>query len=47
MATIQQSGNASRLRPHQGESEVRPIGQLGLEKMSQVDEALKFNLALK
>ena len=47
MATIQQTGAASRLRPSRGESEVRPIGQLNAEKMSQVDEALRFNLALK
>jgi len=47
IATIQQTGLASRLRPPQGDSEVRPIGQLSLERMSKVDEALKFNLALK
>lgn len=47
MATIQQSGPASRLRPPRNELEVRPIGQLGAEKMSEVDEALRFNLALK
>jgi len=47
MATIQQTGAASRLRPALGESEVRAIGQLTGEKMTQVDEALKFNLALK
>jgi mRNA interferase MazF len=46
IATIQQAGFASRLRPPRGESDVRPIGQLDAEKMSQVDEALKFNLAL-
>ena len=47
MATIQQDGTASRLRPPRKELEVRPIGQLSSEKMSEVDEALKFNLALK
>ena len=47
IATIQQAGSALRLRPPRGESEVRPIGQLNSERMSQVDEALKFNLALK
>jgi mRNA interferase MazF len=47
IATIQQAGPASRLRPTRGESEVRPIGQLSAAKMAQVDEALKFNLALK
>ena len=46
LATIQQTGSASRLRPSRGESEPRPIGQLNAEKMAQVDEALKFNLAL-
>lgn len=47
MATIQQAGSASRLRPARGESEVRPIGQLSAEKMVEVDGALKFNLALR
>ena len=47
ITTVQQAGPSSRLRPPRGESEVRPIGQLNSEKMSQVDEALKFNLALK
>jgi len=46
LATIQQTGSSSRLRPPRGESEVRPIGQLDAEKMAQVGEALKFNLAL-
>jgi mRNA interferase MazF len=47
IATIQQTGPASRLRPARGESEVRLIGQLNAEKMAQVDAALKFNLALE
>lgn len=47
MATIQQSGLASRLRPPRGEDAVRPIGRLGDLKMAEVDEALKFNLALR
>ena len=47
MATIQQTGSTSRLRPPRGESKVRPIGQVSAEKMAQVDEALKFNLALE
>jgi mRNA interferase MazF len=47
IATIQQSGSASRLRAPRGESEARAIGQLSTEKMAEVDEALKFNLALK
>jgi len=47
IATIQQSGPTSRLRPARGESEVRPIGQLTVEKMTEVDGALKFSLALR
>ena len=47
IATVQQAGPASRLRPPRGESTVRSIGQLGVTKMAQVDEALKFNLALR
>lgn len=46
LATIQQAGPASRLRPPRGESEVQPIGQLRGEKLAEVDAALKFNLAL-
>ena len=46
LATIQQAGPSSRLRPPQGESEVQPIGQLKGEKLAEVDAALKFNLAL-
>ena len=47
MATIQQTGSGSRLRPPRDESTVRPIGKLSLSKMAEVDEALKFNLALR
>ncbi len=47
IATIQQAGPASRLRPARGELEVHPIGQLSAEKMVEVDAALKFNLALR
>jgi len=47
IATIQQTEPASRLRSARGGSKVRPIGQLNAEKMVQIDEALKFNLALK
>ena len=47
IATIQQAGPASRLRPPRGESTVRPIGQLDSDKMAQVEEALRFNLALR
>ena len=46
MATIQQTGTVSRLRPPRGQTEVRPIGQLGPERMADVDRALRFNLAL-
>ena len=46
LATIQQTGSASRLRPSRGESEPRPIGQLDAEKMAQVDEALRRSLSL-
>jgi mRNA interferase MazF len=47
MATIQQAGPESRLRPPLGESEVRAIGRLTREKLAEVDAALKFNLALR
>lgn len=47
IAIIQQAGMASRLRPAQGEAKVRPIGQLGVAKMAEVDAALGFNLALR
>ena len=46
LATIQQSGPASRLRPPRGESDVRVIGQLRGEKLAEVDAALKFSLGL-
>lgn len=46
IATIQQSSLASRLRPPRGEKDVRPIGRLGAEKMTQVGRALKYNLGL-
>ncbi len=47
LATIQQTGPASRLRPSRGEPAVQPIGQPSSEKMNEVDQALKFNLALE
>ena len=47
LATIQQAGSEMRLRPVRGETIVRPIGQLSALKMAAVDEALKYNLALK
>ena len=46
MATVQQSGAASRLRPAQGDSTVRPIGRLSQDKMREVSAALAYNLAL-
>jgi len=47
IATIQQTGPASRLRSPRGESEARPIGELSPNRMSEVDEALRFNLGLR
>jgi hypothetical protein len=46
MATIQQDGPASRLRPPRGESDVRPVGRLSATKMEEVAAALRFNLSL-
>ena len=46
LATIQQKGPDSRLRPFRGEPVVRPLGQLSPTKMAEVDEAPKHNLAL-
>jgi len=46
VATIQQGGSSSRLRPPKGEAAVRPIGQLSAGKMAEVDRALKYNLGL-
>ena len=46
LATIQQTGPDSRLRPIRGEAVVRPLGLLSPTKMAEVDEALKHNLAL-
>jgi mRNA interferase MazF len=47
IATIQQAGPTSRLRPPRGESAVRPIGQLAAARLAEVDAALKFNLGLR
>lgn len=47
IATIQQASPSSRLRPPRGESEIRPVGRLSPEKMVEVGEALKYNLALR
>ena len=46
LATIHQQGPDSRLRPSRGQRELRPIGQLSLTRMAEVDAALKYNLAL-
>ena len=46
MATIQQSGEASRLRPPRSQTAVRPIGRLTAAKMAEVEVAIKFNLGL-
>ncbi len=46
MATIQQVGPESRLRPPAGTPELRPAGRLSLVKMAEVDQALKYNLGL-
>ena len=47
IATIQQTDPGSRLRPPRGESEVSCIGRLSPERMTEVDKALKYNLALR
>lgn len=47
LATIQQSGTESRLRPPRGENVVRPIGRLSAAAMEVVETALKFNLGLR
>lgn len=46
LATIQQQGPDSRARPPRGQRDVRPVGQLGLATMAEVDAALKYNLGL-
>src|SRR5437870_5332610 len=46
LATIQQQGAGSRLRPPRGQRELRPIGRLSATTMAQVDAALKYNLGL-
>lgn len=47
LATVQQSGPASRLRPPRGETQVRQVGRLDEETMRQVDAALRYNLGLE
>ena len=46
LATIQQAGPASRLRPPRGETVVRPIGRLHEDAMARIDAALRYSLAL-
>ncbi len=46
VATIQQTGVGSRLRPLPGETTIRPIGQLSPSKMREVGAALAYNLGL-
>ena len=46
LATIQQWGSDSRLRPPKGTDKVRPIGVLSKRTMERVDEALRYSLAL-
>jgi len=46
LATIQQQGPESRLRPPRGEDKLRPIGRLSEEKMAAVSKALSYNFAL-
>ncbi len=47
VATIQQAGAASRLRPSRGETGIKPIGRLPGAKMAEVEAALKFNLGMR
>lgn len=47
IATIQQSGPASRLRPPRGEAAVKPVGRLSSAKLAEVEAALKFNLGIR
>ncbi len=46
LATIQQDGSTSRLRPARRGDEIRPLGRLSRTKLSEVDAALKYNLGL-
>jgi mRNA interferase MazF len=46
IATIQQAGPGSRLRPPRGHATVRPTGRVNPSKMEEVDRALKYNLGL-
>jgi len=46
LATIQQTGESSRIRPAIGDAEIRSIGRLHPAKMDEVDQALSYNLGL-
>ncbi len=46
IATIQQTGPDSRLRPPSDSSTVKPIGKLSVQKMAEVNRALKYNSGL-
>ena len=46
LATIQQSGPASRFRPPRGDADLRAIGRLSGAKLAEVDAALRYSLAL-
>jgi mRNA interferase MazF len=46
LATIQQSGPDSRLRPPRGEEAVRPIGRVDKAKMAAIDQALRYSLGI-
>lgn len=46
VATIQSMGRASRFRPPQGESILRPVGRLGNATMDRVAKALRYNLGI-
>ena len=47
LATVQQSGSNSRLRPAPGGREIRPIGKLSQAAMAKISRALAYNLSLK
>lgn len=46
LATIQQVGPSTRLRPPRGEEAARPIGHVNEAKMAVVDQALRYSLGI-
>jgi mRNA interferase MazF len=46
VATIQQAGDRSRLRPPPRRTDIEPIGRLGRDIMQRIDAALRYNLGL-